>query len=69
MTDKRRAVETLLRDEEWSKKTDNWIATTCGVSQPFAAKVRVEVGALQTVRSAADGRVMNTANIGHRGRI
>ena len=33
--DKRRAVETLLRDEEWSKKSDRWIAEKCGVSDRF----------------------------------
>jgi hypothetical protein len=38
--DKRRAVEMLLRDEEWAKKSDRWIADKCGVSDPFVGKLR-----------------------------
>jgi hypothetical protein len=41
--DKRRAVQRLLRDEEWGKYTDNYIAKLCKVSRPFAAKVRKEL--------------------------
>jgi len=41
--DKRRAVELLLRDEEWSKKSDRWIAETCGVSNKFVSAQRKEV--------------------------
>lgn len=41
--DKRRAVETLLRDEEWSKWSDRKIATQCGVSHVFAGTVRGEL--------------------------
>lgn len=47
--DKRRAVEMLLRDEEWAKKSDRWIAEQCGVSDPFVGKLRE---ALQTVSNA-----------------
>lgn len=38
--DKRRAVETLLRDEEWSKKSDRWIAEKASVSPDFASRMR-----------------------------
>lgn len=47
--DKRRAVCVLLSDHEWSTWSDNKIATSCGVSQPFVAKVRASI--LQTVGS------------------
>lgn len=69
--DKRRAVETLLRDREWSKWSDNEIARRCNVSQPFVSKLR---GSLITVISEPGERTytdkhgnvttMNTANIG-----
>lgn len=38
--DKRRAVETLVSDAEWSAWTDREIAKACGVSHPFVAAVR-----------------------------
>lgn len=73
--DKRRAVETLLQDPEWVKWTDRAIAERCGVSHPFVANLRREIGlALVTVTvdssvnkiafRSMDGRTMNTANIG-----
>ena len=37
---KRRAVETLLRDDEWSAKSDRWIADTCGVSADLVGDIR-----------------------------
>lgn len=37
--DKRRAVETLLRDEEWSQWSDREIARRCHVTQPFVSKL------------------------------
>jgi hypothetical protein len=48
--DKRRAVLTLLRDEEWSKKSQRWIAERCGVSHQFVANMQ---GELSTVDSSA----------------
>lgn len=66
--DKRRAAETLLRDSEWSQWSDRAIAEACGVSPVFVGKLRKEltVNGLQspTVRTGADGRTINTANIG-----
>jgi hypothetical protein len=38
--DKRRAVEMLLADEEWSTKSVRWIAETAQVSHPFVASVK-----------------------------
>jgi hypothetical protein len=41
--DKRRAIETLLRDEEWRAKSDRWIAQVVKVSDPTVGKVREEL--------------------------
>lgn len=38
--DKRRAVQTMLDDAEWSTWSDRDIAKQCGVSHPFVAAVR-----------------------------
>ena len=46
--DKRRAVETLLHDEEWSKLGDRKIADICAVSHPFVMQVRAEVVTVTT---------------------
>lgn len=40
--DKRRAVETLVRDEEWGSWSDRKIADQCGVSHTFVANLRRE---------------------------
>ncbi len=41
--DKRRAVETILADDQWSKKSTRWIAKTCGVGQGLVEEVRREL--------------------------
>jgi len=41
--DKRRAVETLLRDEEWGQWSDREIARRCAVSHPLVAEIRAEL--------------------------
>ena len=41
--DKRRAVTTLLQDEEWGQWSDREIARRCKVSQPFVSKLRTEL--------------------------
>lgn len=41
--DKRRAVTTLLNDEEWSAWSDTEIARRCGVTHPFVAGLRPKV--------------------------
>lgn len=42
--DKRRAVQTLLSDAEWSKLSDRKVASLCGVSQPFVSSERRSKG-------------------------
>ena len=70
--DKRRAVETLLRDDEWAQWSDSEIARRAAVSQPFVGKVRGEVAPTHNgyespaTRKGADGRTIHTANIGRR---
>lgn len=55
--DKRRAVETLLRDEEWSKKSDRWIAEKCGVNHETVTRVRVATGQLaENASSSREGK-------------
>lgn len=49
--DKRRAVEIMLADEEWSGWSNVKIAEHCGVTDPFVSKVRSEV---LTVRTSDD---------------
>lgn len=46
--DKRRAVETLLRDDEWHGWSDREIARRCHVSHPFVSKVRGDVAPVHT---------------------
>lgn len=46
--DKRKAVETLLKDAEWATWSDRKIAEVCGVGHPFVAAIRKpEVAAKQ----------------------
>lgn len=51
---KRRAVQLLLTDDEWSKKSDRWIAEKCGVSHPLVSKAREQ---LVTVTSSSAERI------------
>lgn len=68
--DKRRAVMTLLEDDEWSKWSDRQIARQCGVSHEFVRKLRGP--SLSTVDSEprtyttkhGTEATMNVANIG-----
>lgn len=71
--DKRRTVETLLRDEEWAAWSDNEIARRCHVSPTFVGTVRKS--SLSTVDSEKSAQrtyttkhgttaTMQTANIG-----
>jgi len=56
--DKRRAVELLLRDDEWVKASDRWIAEKCGVSYEFVRKLRPEVSTVDTStpKAGQDGK-------------
>jgi len=40
--DKRKAVMTMLDDDEWRTESDNSIARFCAVTQPFVSKLRKE---------------------------
>lgn len=52
--DKRKAVETLLKDAEWATWSDRKIAEVCGVGHPFVAAIRKpEVAAKQQDNRAA----------------
>ena len=67
--DKRAAVLLLLNDVEWAAWSDNEIAKRVGVSQPFVGELRPKEptynGYKSTERRGADGRIINTAAIGH----
>ena len=65
--DKRRAVETLLRDEEWGKWSNQEIARRCAVDPKTVGTIRAQLTMEipeSTTRMGADGRVYNTSNIG-----
>jgi hypothetical protein len=69
--DKRKAVETLLQDDEWAKWTDREISRRCGVHHQMVGKLRTS---LDDSSSETQPRtyttkhgtvaVMNTSNIG-----
>jgi hypothetical protein len=63
--DKRKAVMTLLEDEEWRQWSDQEIARRTRCTQPFVSKLRKMVNT-GPIRKGADGRLINTRNIGKR---
>ena len=66
--DKRRAVGTLLKDDEWSKWSDRHIAKLCRVSQPFVSSMRKELSdngyQFSEQRIGTKGWKIRTQNIG-----
>jgi hypothetical protein len=71
--DKRRAVTTLLQDEEWKLWADREIARRCGVDNHLVAKIRAELNPPSEDRPQIGGRqvqrgastyTMSTGNIG-----
>lgn len=67
--DKRRAVEVLLRDNEWAQWSNVEIARRCNVSEFMVRDVRKEfertsILSKSDVRIGADGRTQNVSNIG-----
>lgn len=56
--DKRRAIDRLLRDKEWSRRSDRWIAERCAVSPSTVGAVRAQVSNLDTsnTREGQDGK-------------
>lgn len=68
--DKRRAVECLLNDEEWSGWSDRKIAEKCGVSHEFVRCLRPSLSTVDSERTYTTKHgtqsTMQTANIGKR---
>ena len=65
--DKRRAVETLLFDDDWSKWSDHEIARKTATSHPFVGKIRSSSNITRQERTFERGgtvSTMNTAAIG-----
>lgn len=60
--DKRRAVETLLRDEEWGQWNDSEIARRCNVAQSFVHKVRGKLSYLGDKIAAPPERKVKRGN-------
>lgn len=57
--DKRRAVTTLLEDEEWGQWSDNEIARRCNVSVPFVGKLKKERLTINVYSENSDHRQDN----------
>jgi hypothetical protein len=67
--DKRRAVEALLRDEEWGKWSNPEIARRCSVDEKTVRNIRADLERTSEIpkstdRKGADGRTIDTKNIG-----
>lgn len=60
-SDKRRAVETLLNDEEWVKWSDGKIADAAAVSRQFVSDVRAQ---LATVASSPAAKTASEPRVG-----
>jgi hypothetical protein len=72
--DKRRAVETLLGDNQWTHWSDQEIARRCAVDPKTVGNLRRELtGTMEipesTTRTTADGRQMHVAPIGEKLRL
>jgi hypothetical protein len=68
--DKRRAVEALIRDEEWAAWSDREIARVCNVTHPFVAGIRkdltgndYQIPTDRTVQRNGQTYTMQTTNI------
>lgn len=72
--DKRKAVDTLLADSEWSAWSDGVIAKACAVSQPYVSEIRRSISKrfeiendperARTVERGGKTYQQNTANVG-----
>lgn len=58
--DKRRAVMTMLNDEEWAGWSDSDIARECKVTQPFVGKLRSSLITVISEKPAPHGRTYTT---------
>jgi len=66
--DKRRAVLTLLNDDEWVQWSDREVARKCGVSNRFVSNIRPSVNGSQTERKFERGGKTHTQDTSNRGR-
>ena len=64
--DKRHAVTTLLKDDEWSGWTDVAIARACNVSSAYVGKLRRELNVEKAEERKTEGG--GTIKVGRRGR-
>ena len=66
--DKRRAIMTLLSDEQWSQWSDREIARRCGVHHQLVGKIRISLdeSSSERIYTTKHGTTtsMNTTNIG-----
>ncbi len=67
--DKRRAVENLLRDDEWRHWSNREIGRRCAVDEGTVRRIRGEMERTAEIpqseeRHGADGRTIDTSNIG-----
>ncbi len=67
-TDKRHAVELVLADEEWAKRSDRWIADVCGVGRDLVGEVRRELSDSDSSPKEGDVRVGQDGKLRHAGR-
>jgi hypothetical protein len=64
--DKRKAVLTLLNDEEWRSNSTNWIAKKAKVSWELVDRMQSDFKIEKSnERKGADGRTIDTSNIGN----
>lgn len=63
--DKRHAVETLLKDKQWCKRSDRWIGEKCNVSHPYIASIRelVTVTSCESKQAPRVGRDGKTRKV------
>lgn len=61
--DKRRAVETLLTDSEWSKWSNRQIAEKCGVTHTFVGDIRAELSGSRSQMEATARRKGSTYTV------
>ena len=69
--DKRRAIETILKDEEWSRKPQTAIAEHVGVVQSYISKIHSQLITSdklpdRSIIDGKDGKTYNTTKIGHK---
>ena len=57
--DKRKAVETLLADPEWSTKSSEWIADVCRVGPTLVRRIKSESTVSSRKVQTKDGRLRN----------